>query len=140
MNKVNAVFLLLFSLLIGFGQAGTITAQVISESINFSKLAIALVIFILCVVGIWKSIVIFKSGKDIIVKPPTTQGKKIIYQLGNVFLALAIIAVIYTFALGTYLIITKSAGVPVGFGLAAALVFYVMGQGIKGLVQVTHNK
>jgi hypothetical protein len=139
MNKVNAVFLLLFSLLIGLGQAGTIAAAVMSGNIKFPKLAIALVIFILCIAGVKKSITMFKTGKDIIVEPPATSGKKIIYQLGNFFLVLAIITIVYTVSLTAYLIITKSAGVPAGFGIAAAMIFYVMGQGLKGLVQVTHN-
>jgi len=140
MNKVNAVFLLLFCLLIGIGQAGTIAATVMSGNIKFPKLAIALVIFILCIAGVKKSITMFKTGKDIIVEPPTTPGKKIIYQLGNFFLVLAIIAIVYTLSLIAYLMLTNSAGVPAGFGFAAAMILFVMGQGLKGLVQVTHNQ
>ncbi|RKZ48278.1 MAG: hypothetical protein DRQ58_04865, partial [Gammaproteobacteria bacterium] len=135
-----AAILFLFSLLIGLDQAGKIAAAVLSGKIESPKLAIALVIFILCIAGVKKSITMFKAGADIIIESPTTPGKKIIFQLGNLFLVLAIIAIVYTISLIIYLVLTKSTGVPAGFGLAASMIFFVMGQGLKGLVQVTHNQ
>ncbi len=140
MNKVNAIILLLFSLLIGLGQAGTIAAIVMSGNIKFPRLAVASIILILCIAGVIKSIKMIKAGKNIIYEPPSAPGKIIIYQLGNLFLVLAVIAVVYTVGLIIYLIITKTSGVPAGFGLAAAMIFFVMGQGLKGLVQTTHNQ
>ena len=139
MKKVNAIILFLFSLLVGLGQSGNIAAAIMSGNIKLPKLAFYCIVLILCIVGVVKSIMDFTRSSNVIIEPPTTQGKKVIYNFGNVLLIISGIVALCTVGLMLFLYVNSSAGIPAGMGLAAALVLYVMGQALKGVSQKTHN-
>jgi len=119
------------------GNEATVLFNIIQTGhVEFPRTVIRLVIFILCIVGIIKSIKMFRSSNNAIVKPPTIFWKKIIYQLGNFMLLLAAIAFVYTIGLIIYLNLTNTDGVPVGMGLGFAIIFFFLGQGLKSTVQI----
>lgn len=139
MNKASALILLVFSLIVGLGQSGSIAAAVITSNIAFPKIAVACTILILCIVGVVKSVSALKRGSDVVVLFPASSGKKVIYYLGSALLIISGIVAVYTVGLIAYLYITNTTGVPAGMGFAVVLVLYVVGQALKGLVQETHN-
>ncbi len=120
--------------------SGNIFASIMRENIELFKFISSCAIFILCIAGIVKSIMVFKRGSNVVVVRPESSGKMVIYVLGNFFLIISGIVAAYTVGLIVYLYIKNSTGVPAGMGFAFSIVLFVIGQGLKGMVQETHNK
>ncbi len=134
MSKFQGSIIILISVLIGFSQIGAVVATALSKDINFLRLILSSAITVLCYFGIKRGVQLFKGGSSASTPPESPKGK-LIYSLGNLMLILSAISVASTIGLIIYLNVTKSAGVPAGFGFAIALVLFAVGNGVKGIGQ-----
>ena len=132
MNKLQGSLIILICVVIGFSQLGAVLASILSKDTQLIRILISTGVLVLSGFGIKRGVQLFRNTKTTEDKPASA-GDIVALKIGNAFLVLSVVSVVATIGLIIYLAVTKSAGVPAGFGFAIALILFVVGQGVKGI-------